>query len=123
VKLKMDDDVGKIFCNIDEIIGVTQALLEEIENRMKNWKTNPCVGDIFLNLVLFFGFSSFLISLSYLFSKFIGYTCLRMSHPWRFLMQMIVIRVYRIFCKNVRLIVKAGQDFLAASLFPLLMLA
>lgn len=41
----------KIFCNVEEIIGVSTKLLSELEGRVKVWNEASTLGDLFLQLL------------------------------------------------------------------------
>lgn len=41
-----------IFSNIEDVYNVNRRLLELIEKRLEIWNEKPCLGDVFLEVVL-----------------------------------------------------------------------
>lgn len=48
-------NVEQIFSNIEDILGVNVKLLFLVETRLEHWNENPCLGDIFAEVLPEFG--------------------------------------------------------------------
>ncbi len=46
-----NQDKTHLFADLELLIGVNKALLQQLENRIKIWNFDTCLGDIFLKMV------------------------------------------------------------------------
>ncbi len=46
------DQIKLIFSEVEVILGVNTTVLNELEERMREWSNTQKIGDIFLNIVI-----------------------------------------------------------------------
>lgn len=49
-----EEEVRRVFANLKVIRGYNMLLLSELEERLAHWHRHQCVGDIFVNMAMFF---------------------------------------------------------------------
>jgi hypothetical protein len=53
-KILSADEMATLFSNLQVITQLNVKLLTDVEKRLKEWTSNPCLGDIFVNFAHFF---------------------------------------------------------------------